>query len=102
VMDSLALVGLEKWAHHRPYEMSGGQQQRVAIARALASSPRLIIADEPTGELDSNTGRELLTLMRRIVDQQKVTFIMATHDHAVDEFVDIVYHVRDGQLHTTP
>jgi ABC-type lipoprotein export system ATPase subunit len=102
VMDSLALVGLEKWATHRPYEMSGGQQQRVAIARALAGSPRLIIADEPTGELDSNTGRELLTLMRRIVDQQNVTFVMATHDHAVDNYVDIVYHVRDGQLHTTP
>lgn len=102
VMDALALVGLEKWASHRPYEMSGGQQQRVAIARALAGSPRLIIADEPTGELDSNTGRELLTLMRRIVDQQNVTFVMATHDHAVDNYVDIVYHVRDGQLHTTP
>lgn len=102
VMDALALVGLQRWANHRPYEMSGGQQQRVAIARALVSHPRLLIADEPTGELDSTTGRELLTLMRRIVDQQKVTLVMATHDHAVDEFVDIVYHVRDGTLHTTP
>lgn len=102
VMDALALVGLQRWANHRPYEMSGGQQQRVAIARALVSHPRLLIADEPTGELDSSTGRELLTLMRRIVDQQKVTLVMATHDHAVDEFVDIVYHVRDGTLHTTP
>jgi ABC-type lipoprotein export system ATPase subunit len=98
VMNALALVGLGKWADHRPYEMSGGQQQRVAIARALAASPRLIIADEPTGELDSTTGRDLLTLMRKIIDQQKVTIVMATHDPAVDEFVDIVYNLQDGKL----
>jgi ABC-type lipoprotein export system ATPase subunit len=98
VMNALALVGLGKWADHRPYEMSGGQQQRVAIARALAANPRLIIADEPTGELDSGTGRDLLTLMRKIIDQQKVTIVMATHDPAVDEFVDIVYNLQDGKL----
>jgi ABC-type lipoprotein export system ATPase subunit len=98
VMNALALVGLGKWADHRPYEMSGGQQQRVAIARALAVNPRLIIADEPTGELDSGTGRDLLTLMRKIIDQQKVTIVMATHDPAVDEFVDIVYNLQDGKL----
>lgn len=99
VLEALALVGLQKWANHRPYEMSGGQQQRVAIARALVSRPRLLIADEPTGELDSATGRELLTLMRRIVDQEHVTLVMATHDPAVDEFVDVVYHIQDGTLH---
>jgi ABC-type lipoprotein export system ATPase subunit len=98
VLNALALVGLGKWADHRPYEMSGGQQQRVAIARALAANPRLIIADEPTGELDSGTGRDLLTLMRKIIDQQKVTIVMATHDPAVDEFVDIVYNLQDGKL----
>jgi ABC-type lipoprotein export system ATPase subunit len=98
VLGALALVGLQKWADHRPYEMSGGQQQRVAIARALVGRPRLLIADEPTGELDSQTGRDLLTLMRRIVDQEQVTLVMATHDPAVDEFTDIVYLIRDGLL----
>lgn len=96
--DALALVGLEKWATHRPSEMSGGQQQRVAIARALVSQPRLLLADEPTGELDSTTGRNLLTLMRSIVKSEGVTLVMATHDRTIHEFADEVYHLRDGQI----
>lgn len=95
---ALALVGLERWATHRPAEMSGGQQQRVAIARALVSRPRLLLADEPTGELDSTTGRNLLTLLRSIVRSEGVTLIMATHDRTVFDFADIVYQLRDGQI----
>jgi putative ABC transport system ATP-binding protein len=99
--EALALVGLEKWASHRPAEMSGGQQQRVAIARALVSRPALLLADEPTGELDSTTGRNLLTLMREIVRTENVTLVMATHDRTVHEFADKVYHMKDGQLATS-
>ncbi|NWG18810.1 MAG: ABC transporter ATP-binding protein [Chloroflexi bacterium] len=95
---ALALVGLEKWATHRPAEMSGGQQQRVAIARALVSRPRLLLADEPTGELDSTTGRNLLTLLRDIVRTEGVTLIMATHDRTIFDFADVVYQLRDGQI----
>ena len=96
--EALALVGLEKWASHRPAEMSGGQQQRVAIARALVSRPRLLLADEPTGELDSATGRNLLTLLREIVRTEHVTLVMATHDRTVHEFADTVYQIKDGQF----
>jgi len=94
----LDLVGLSKWANHRPYEMSGGQQQRVAIARSLANNPQLILADEPTGELDSTTGREILTLFRRIVEEEHVTFLMASHDPVVDEYVDQIFQLKDGQI----
>ncbi|HEY4689488.1 MAG TPA: ABC transporter ATP-binding protein [Anaerolineae bacterium] len=94
----LEQVGLGKWMHHRPYEMSGGQQQRVAIARALANQPRLILADEPTGELDSTTGRDILSLFRRIVDNEHITLLMAVHDPAVDEFAHQVLHLTDGQI----
>ncbi len=74
------LVGLTKWMHHRPPEMSGGQQQRVGIARALANHPRLLLADEPTGELDSNTAREILKLFRQIVETEHITLLMSSHD----------------------
>jgi putative ABC transport system ATP-binding protein len=94
----LDLVGLGKWKQHRPYEMSGGQQQRVAIARALANNPQLILADEPTGELDSTTGREILTLFRRIIEEEHVTFLMASHDGMVDEYVDWILQLKDGQI----
>jgi ABC-type lipoprotein export system ATPase subunit len=97
-LECLELVGLSRWAYHRPYEMSGGQQQRVAIARALANRPRLVLADEPTGELDSSTGREILALFRQIVDQAGVTLLMVSHDPIVDEYADQVLHLKDGQL----
>ena len=99
-MDCLELVGLVKWMDHRPYELSGGQQQRVAIARALANRPRMILADEPTGELDSKTARDILGLFRRIVQEQQVTMLMATHDSLSDEYVDYILHLRDGQIVT--
>jgi ABC-type lipoprotein export system ATPase subunit len=98
-LEALTLVGLEQWADHRPSEMSGGQQQRVAIARALVSRPPILIADEPTGELDSTTGKNLLTLMRTIVKSEGVTLIMATHDQSVHQYADIIHHMRDGQVY---
>ncbi len=94
----LNLVGLAKWIDHRPYELSGGQQQRVAIARALANSPQLVLADEPTGELDSTTAREILALFRQIVRQERVTVLIASHDPLVDEQVDRVLGLQDGQI----
>ncbi|MDA1330588.1 MAG: ABC transporter ATP-binding protein [Chloroflexi bacterium] len=94
----LGLVGLTKWIHHRPYELSGGQQQRVAIARALANKPRLLLADEPTGELDSTTGREILTLFREVVEQEKLTLLISSHDPMVDGFVDSILQLKDGQI----
>jgi putative ABC transport system ATP-binding protein len=93
----LDLVGLTKWANHRPYEMSGGQQQRVAIARALANRPKLILADEPTGELDTTTARDILALFRRIVETEGVTMLMTSHDPIVLEYVDEVIELQDGQ-----
>ncbi|PKO23979.1 MAG: macrolide ABC transporter ATP-binding protein [Chloroflexi bacterium HGW-Chloroflexi-1] len=86
--ECLELVGLTPWANHRPYELSGGQQQRVGIARALANHPDLILADEPTGELDSATGRQILALFRRVVDQERVTVLVTTHDPTADEYAD--------------
>lgn len=94
----LELVGLRRWGQHRPYEMSGGQQQRVAIARSLANSPRLILADEPTGELDSTTAREILGLFRRVVEEEHVTVLMVSHDPLVNEYVDEVVRLKDGQI----
>lgn len=97
-IDCLELVGLTKWIDHRPYELSGGQQQRVAIARALANRPKLIIADEPTGDLDSKTGREVLALFRKIIREQNITMLMATHDSLVVDYVDQIMHLQDGQI----
>ena len=94
----LALMGLAKWTDHRTFELSGGQQQRVAIARAIAPRPALILADEPTGELDSATGQQIFYLFRHIADQEGTTVLIATHDLAVDDFADEVYHLEDGRF----
>jgi ABC-type lipoprotein export system ATPase subunit len=96
----LELVGLGKWAGHRPYELSGGQQQRVAIARAMANTPRLLLADEATGELDSETAHEILGLFRQIVDSQGLTILLASHDSLVESYVDEIVLLRDGQIVT--
>ncbi len=98
VLEVLTLVGLEKWLDHRPFELSGGQQQRVAIARAIATRPLLILADEPTGELDTATGKQILDLFRKISDYQQTTVVIATHDLAVDALADEVYHLEDGRI----
>lgn len=97
-VECLELVGLAKWMDHRPYELSGGQQQRVAIARALANTPKVIIADEPTGDLDSKTGREVLKLFRTIVHERQIAMLMATHDSLVNDYVDQILHLQDGQI----
>jgi ABC-type lipoprotein export system ATPase subunit len=94
----LELVGLSRWASHRPYEMSGGQQQRVAVARAIAHRPQLILADEPTGELDSATGRDILALLKRICREQATTLVLASHDPLVDLYADRVIELRDGAI----
>jgi ABC-type lipoprotein export system ATPase subunit len=94
----LTLMGLTKWMEHRTFELSSGQQQRVAIARAIAPRPSLILADEPTGELDTATGQQILHLFRRIADRDGTTVLIATHDLAVDAFADEVYHLQDGRI----
>jgi putative ABC transport system ATP-binding protein len=97
----LRLVGLGKWMDHRPFELSGGQQQRVAIARAIATRPAVILADEPTGELDTTTGQQILQLFRHIADVEGTTVLIATHDLAVDAFANEVVHLQDGRILTT-
>jgi len=95
---SLEIVGLGAWAHHRPWELSGGQQQRVAIARAFSTHPDLILADEPTGELDSTTGRQIMALFRYIVIKEGITILMATHDPMVEEYAHVIYELGDGKV----
>jgi ABC-type lipoprotein export system ATPase subunit len=97
-MECLEVVGLKDWRNHRPYEMSGGQQQRVAVARALANRPKLILADEPTGELDSKTTQELLTFFRKLVEDDKITLLMVSHDPLVDQHAHQVLYLKDGIL----
>ncbi|WP_430785641.1 ABC transporter ATP-binding protein [Actinoplanes sp. G11-F43] len=94
----LELVGLADHAAQRPGEMSGGQQQRVAIARALAASPRLLIADEPTGQLDAETGRSVMALLRAVVESEGVTAIVSTHDPVMMALADRVVRISDGRV----
>ncbi len=94
----LDIVGLSKFAHHRPNQLSGGQRQRVAIARALATHPKIILADEPTANLDHRTGEGILELMKEINRRDKTTFIFSTHDARVMALADQVIHIEDGQL----
>jgi putative ABC transport system ATP-binding protein len=94
----LSIVGLEDHARQRPGELSGGQQQRVAIARALAGQPELLIADEPTGQLDSETGRQIMRLLRTVVQSEGITALVATHDAALHDLADEVLALEDGRL----
>ena len=98
VGEALAQVGLEGMEKRRPKEMSGGQQQRVAIARALVKRPALILADEPTANLDSRIGREILRLMLRLNQSEGTTFIFSTHDSMVMDFARRIIRIRDGQI----
>lgn len=94
--ESLQLVGLGRRAAHRVLELSGGEQQRVSIARALVTKPELVLADEPTGELDHPTAMKVMALFRQLVDEFGVTIILVTHDPAVEEFGEIIFSLVDG------
>ena len=94
----LDLVGLSKHKDHRPNEMSGGQQQRVGVARALVLDPEIIFADEPTGNLDSNTSAEVMRLMQKIVRERNQTLVMVTHDNHLASFADRIFHIIDGKI----
>lgn len=94
----LKVVGLEKYAHHNPNQLSGGQRQRVAIARALAINPRIVLADEPTANLDSKTGESILGLMKEINRKLGTTFIFSTHDRRVMSMADRMVRIEDGHL----
>ncbi|MEP7288835.1 MAG: ABC transporter ATP-binding protein [Chloroflexota bacterium] len=98
VAEALDWVGLTRRARHRPYELSGGEQQRVAIARAIAARPQIILADEPTGQLDSQTGRRILDLMRRLVVERGITLVIVSHDPQVMHESDVIHEMRDGKL----
>jgi len=94
----LSLVGLADHTRQRPGELSGGQQQRVAIARALASRPALLLADEPTGQLDAETGKQIMRLLRVVVRSEGVTALVATHDPALVDLADVVLQLQDGKI----
>jgi putative ABC transport system ATP-binding protein len=97
----LEMVGLGKRMHHRPYELSGGEQQRVAIAKAIAHKPSLLLADEPTAELDSQMGAQVMKVFREIVRTEQVAICMTTHDLTIMEVADHVYEMVDGKFVTT-
>lgn len=94
----LEMVGLGKRLYHKPSELSGGQQQRVAIARAFVGNPKIIFADEPTGNLDTKTSLEVMDLLKRMAKANNQTIIMVTHDEEMTKYADRVYHMRDGKI----
>lgn len=96
--ESLAVVGMSSRSHHLPNQMSGGEQQRVAIARALVTAPSLILADEPTGSLDSANGEHVIQILRKLVDDQQQTVVLVTHDVSVASRADRVVSMRDGLI----
>ena len=98
VATMLAIVGLSEHAAHRPNELSGGQQQRIAIARALAGSPKLLIADEPTSQLDLETGRQIMRLLLTVVRSEGITALVATHDEALIDLADDILRLEDGHV----
>jgi len=95
---ALSLVGLAQKYKAFPKELSGGEQQRVAIARAIAHKPKIIFADEPTAELDSNTGLQVMKIFKELIEKQGVTIVMTTHDTGLMEIADCIYHIEDGEI----
>jgi putative ABC transport system ATP-binding protein len=96
--EMLELVGLKDRIHHRPTELSGGEQQRVAVARALINDPKIVLADEPTGNLDTKTGWEIVSLMKRLSTEKNQTFVVVTHDQGVAENANRIIHLKDGVI----
>ncbi len=94
----MELVGLADRAHHRPDELSGGEQQRVAVARALSKRPPLVLADEPTGDLDSKSGMQVMTILRDLAKKELSTVVMVTHDHQMASLADRILEIRDGRI----
>ena len=97
-MECLKLVGLSQRVQHMPQELSGGEQQRVAIARAIAHRPKVIFADEPTGELDTNTGLQVVKIFKDLTQSEGVTIVMTTHDTELMEIGDVAYELEDGEI----
>lgn len=96
--ECLRLVGLGQRMHHMPQELSGGEQQRVAIARAIAHNPQIIFADEPTAELDTATGLQVMKIFRELISKEGVTIVMTTHDMGLLDIADCIYHLEDGEI----
>lgn len=98
ILQSLEQMGLSQWANHRPFELSGGQQQRIAIARAIVAQPKLILADEPTSELDSETTHTILAILQQLVKSEGMSILISTHDSIVDEYADRIVRLQDGVI----